>query len=104
MDGTMSDKIDDLIKSVAGLVSDVKHVREKTDAIDNKVQVLNDKSIIGELSVASAHKRLDDIAPLVTKHESFFIEAGGGAKAKSAIWAWIASAVSILAAFAAWFK
>lgn len=108
MDQSMSDKIDDLIKTVAGIVSDVKHVREKTDAIDNKVQVLNDKSIVGELTIASAHKRVDEIAPLVIKHEQLFIEAGGVVKAKDAarasIAAWAASALAILSAVASWFK
>lgn len=104
----MSDKIDDLIKTVAGLASDMKHVREKTDAIDNKVQVLNDKSIVGELTIASAHKRIDEIVPLVNKHEQLFTESGGIDKAKEAsrasITAWIASAVAVLSAAAAWFK
>lgn len=104
----MSDKIDDLIKTVAGLASDMKHVREKTDAIDNKVQVLNDKSIVGELTIASAHKRVDDMVPLVMKHEQLFTESGGANKARDAnrasIAAWTASAVAVLSAVASWLK
>lgn len=97
----MSDKIDELIKSVATLVADVKHVREKTDAIDNKVQVLNDKAIVIEMTVQTVHKRMDQVEPvvygvekrltalepivhqihpLVTKHETMVVESRGASR------------------------
>lgn len=98
MDQSMTDKIDALISGMATLTADMKHVREKTDAIDNKVQTLNDKSIVTEMTALRAHQRLDEIVPLVTAHEKIFIEQGGGKKAVSGIWAIITSIGAMLTA------
>lgn len=98
----MTDKIDTLISGMATVVADLKHVREKTDAIDNKVQTLNDKSIVTEMTALRAHQRLDEIAPLVQKHENAFIEQGGGKKALSGAWAMVMAAGSMIVAALSW--
>lgn len=99
---TMTDKLDELLIAVAVIQNDVSHVRAKTDAIDNKVQHLNDKSIETDHSIRAAHKRIDDIAPKVAEHERLIVEATGGAKAMSGVWGAILGSAGLIAGVVSW--
>lgn len=120
----MADKIDELMVTVASLATDMKHVREKTDAIDNKVQIVHDKSIVTELTMAAFHQRMDkiepkvldiesrvgliepvvkQIAPIVNNHETLLIEGKGASKAMSGVWALVVAAFSFIGMVVSWF-
>lgn len=55
----------------------IQHIRKQVDAVDNKVQNINDQGIRHEMKIESAHKRLDEIAPLVSGHQKI-IDKGQG--------------------------
>lgn len=57
----MTNKIDELSELLGKISSDISHVREKTDAIDNKVEHLQTSNIENRMTIKSAHKRIDEM-------------------------------------------
>lgn len=55
----MSNSIDTLSKNLGEMLSDIRHIREKTDIINEKVEKTNIATIIHGEKIDSAHKRID---------------------------------------------
>ncbi len=75
----MTDKGD--IHKISQLLGDmnanIQHIRRQVDAVDNKVQHINDQGIRHEMKIESAHKRIDDIVPVVNSHQKI-VDKGQG--------------------------
>lgn len=99
---SMADKLDDLLVKVTEVYTDMKHVREKTDVINDKVEGLAKNSMLNEFAIQQLKERMDKVEPLVVNHEELLIEGKGAQKAVSGIVAVGISVVSSIVAVLSW--
>lgn len=69
LEGLPMNTIDELSKTLGTMQSDIAHIRNQTSSIDGKVSKTNEKMIIAETAIKSAHRRLDDLQEKVDNHE-----------------------------------
>lgn len=50
---------------IGGIKSDVSHIRQSVDSLQEHMRILSEKSIVTEMKAKAAHERLDDIEPVV---------------------------------------
>lgn len=65
----MTEKIDELSEMLGRISADISHVRQKTDAIDNKVETLQESNVEHRVTIKAAHRRLDEFNGRMSKVE-----------------------------------
>lgn len=65
----MSGQIDEISEVIGKFQSNFDHILKSLNGIDSKVDRLTETGILQQASIKSAHKRLDEITPVVREHE-----------------------------------
>lgn len=67
----MTNNIDELSRTLGQIQADVSYTRKNTEAIDNKVDRLSKSVVQQEMTIKSAHERLDNIIPHIDDYRAF---------------------------------
>lgn len=62
-------KIDALSEMLGRISADITHVRQKTETIDTKVDILQEHNVENRVTIKAAHRRLDNMEATVKDHE-----------------------------------
>lgn len=81
------DKFEEVIVKVSGIQVGVEHMQKTTDGLNAKVDILVVKEVENAQGIKAAHRRLDEIVPVIQNHQKKFDHLEG---AKMAInWVWV---------------
>lgn len=84
--------IDALSKTLGEIVSDIRHIREKTDVINDKVESINKATIKHSMMIDASHSRLDGIDKKIESAEKR-LDGHDTFKTKAKVWIGIAVGV-----------
>lgn len=59
----------DINETMGEIKTHIVHIREKVDVMDDKVNNLNNESIKQRIHIDAAHKRIDELQPIIESHE-----------------------------------
>lgn len=95
----LEEKVDKILNALTVLSTEFKATTNMVNVIDSKVQHLNDKSIATDLKIDAAHKRIDEIAPIIKSHEMLIAKGIGFKNAGAMLWTFLAATFGICSGY-----